>query len=183
MMRKMMMTMAAVLCCAMISTVFTSCSKDDDDKNPVDNNKPVAAVMDVSLTVGDDMVGKLNLSVEYYDADGKVQTETLTTNEWKKSIKAKLPATLGVRLMVKAKDGIDYASLQKLTESYLYAYDVYPVNAIGNNLGGGKDGISHLSLDIPGSKVAEWIADESKGVVKILYTVDANGQVTSSTWK
>ena len=82
------MTMAAVLCCAMISTVFTSCSKDDDDKNPVDNNKPVAAVMDVSLTVGDDMVGKLNLSVEYYDADGKVQTEPLTTNEWKKSIKA-----------------------------------------------------------------------------------------------
>ena len=30
-MKKMFMTFAAVLCCVMISTVFTSCSKDDDD--------------------------------------------------------------------------------------------------------------------------------------------------------
>ena len=32
-MKKFMMTFAAVLCCAMIATVFTSCSKDDDDSN------------------------------------------------------------------------------------------------------------------------------------------------------
>ena len=32
-MRKFMMTFAAVLCCTMIATVFTSCSKDDDDSN------------------------------------------------------------------------------------------------------------------------------------------------------
>ena len=30
-MKKIMMTLAAVLCCAMISTVFTSCSKSDDE--------------------------------------------------------------------------------------------------------------------------------------------------------
>ena len=182
-MKKMMMTLAAVLCCAMTMTVFTACGSDDDDKSEPASDKPVAAVMDVTLSVGDDMFDKATLSVEYYDANGKVQTETLTKKDWTKSVKAKLPATLGMRLMVKSKDGIDYASLQKFTESYAYSCTVYPVNANGTALGGGKSGGTQVNLDIPGSKVAEWISDKSGGILKILYTVDVNGQVTSGNWQ
>jgi methionine-rich copper-binding protein CopC len=182
-MKKIMMTLAAVLCCAMTTTVFTACGSDDDDKSEPASNKPVAAVMDFTLSVSDDMVDKANLTVEYYDANGKVQTETLTKKDWTKSVQAKLPATFGIRLMVKAKEGVDYASLEKFTESYTYSYSVYPVNASGTVLEGGKSGNSHSSLDIPGSKVAEWIADKSGGILKILYTVDANGQVTSGNWQ
>ena len=101
-MKKIMMTLAAVLCCAMTTTVFTACGSDDDDKSEPASNKPVAAVMDVALSVGDDMVDKVNLSVEYYDANGKIQTETLTKKDWTKSVQAKVPATFGIRLMVKA---------------------------------------------------------------------------------
>ena len=134
-MRKILMTLAAVLCCAMTTTVFTACGSDDDDKSEPASNKPVAAVMDVTLSVSDDMVDKANLSVEYYDANGIVQTETLTKKDWTKSVQAKLPATFGIRLMVKAKEGVDYASLEKFTESYTYSYSVYPVNASGTVLG------------------------------------------------
>ena len=182
-MKKIMMTLAAVLCCAMTTTVFTACGSDDDNSSEPASDKPVAAVMDVALSVGDDMVEKVNLSVEYYDANGKIQTETLTKKDWTKSVQAKLPATLGIRLMVKSKDGIDYASLQKFTESYTYSYSVYPVNASGTALGGGKSSGTHYSLDIPGSKVAEWIADKSGGIMKFLCTVDVNGQVTSGNWQ
>ena len=78
-MKKIMMTLAAVLCCAMTTAVFTACGSDDDENNnPVDNTTSVAAVMDYSLTVGDDMFNYLDLTVEYYDANGKVQTEQMT---------------------------------------------------------------------------------------------------------
>ena len=180
-MKRLFMTLAAVTCCAMISSVFTACGSDDDKDS--DNGKAVAAVMNYMVDVGDDMFAALDLTIEYYDANGIVQTETLTKKDWTKSVQAKLPATFGIRLMVKAKEGVDYASLEKFTESYTYSYSVYPVNASGTVLGGGKSGSSHSSLDIPGSKVAEWIADKSGGILKILYAVDANGQVTSGNWQ
>ena len=84
----------------MTTTVFTACGSDDDDntQNPPADPTPAAAVMDYSLTVGDDMLNMPDLTVEYYDANGQVQSEAMTRKTWTKNVKAQLPATLGVRL-------------------------------------------------------------------------------------
>ena len=73
-MKKSLMAAAALMLLMMSAAVLTACDSDDDDNttNPATDTTPVAAVMDYKLTVGDDMLGVLNLTVEYYDADGKV---------------------------------------------------------------------------------------------------------------
>ena len=183
-MKKIMMTLAAVLCCAMTTAVFTACGSDDDENNnPVDNTTSVAAVMDYSLTVGDDMFNYLDLTVEYYDANGKVQTEQMTQKTWTKKVTAMLPTTLGVRLKIQVKSSVNPATLEKFTESYTYSYSVYPVTASGKQLEGGKASASSQSLDIPGSKFAEWAEDHANGLVKFLYVFDANAQVTEGSWQ
>ena len=183
-MRKILMTLAAVLCCAMTTTVFTACGSDDDDNNtPVDNTTPVASVMDYSLTVGDDMFNYLDLTVEYYDANGKVQTEPMTQKTWTKKVSAKLPATLGARLKAQLKFGVDVSTQEKVTVSYGYNYMGYAVSATDKVV---SDVVSHgnsSSLDMRGEKVSEWLERHADGLVKFLYVFDANGQPTSSSWQ
>ena len=178
------MTLAAVLCCAMTTTVFTACGNDDDDNTTkLDDTTPVGAVMDYSLTVGDDMFSCLDLTVEYYDADGKVQTEQMSQKTWTKNVKAKLPATLGARLKMQVKSSVNPATLEKFSESYKYTYSVYPVTASGKQLEGGKSGGSSATLDMPGNKLSDWVERHATGLAKFLYTIDANGQVTDGSWQ
>ena len=171
-----------VMCAMTMITVFSACSKDDDDKNSADDNKATAAVMNCDLTVGDDMFNYLDLTVEYYDANGKAQSEQMTEKTWTKNVKAKLPATLGARLKMQVKSGIDPASLEKFTEDVRYTYSVAPMNASGKELSGGKSYSNHPTLDMPGNKVADWTAKHADGLVKFLYIIDANGYVTEGSW-
>lgn len=171
------------MCAIAMTTVFTSCSKDDDDSITTGNNKPVAAVMEYSLTVGDDMFNYLDLTVEYYGADGKIQTEQMTQKSWSKNVKAKLPATLGACMKIHLKSGIDLANLAKFTEDIKYTYSVAPVNASGIELSGGKAYSSHPTLDMPGDKVVDWVAKHADGLVKFLYVIDGYGQVSDGSWK
>ena len=143
-----------VMCAMTMITVFSACSKDDDDKNSADDNKATAAVMNCNLTVGDDMFNYLDLTVEYYDANGKVQSEQMTSKNWKKSVLAKLPATLGACLKIQLKNGTDPSSLDKFTEDVNYVYSVDPVSVSGKELSGGNIHSNHPRVDIPGNKVA-----------------------------
>ena len=81
------------------------------------------------------------------------------------------------------KSSVNPATLEKFTEFYTYSYSVYPVTASGKQLEGGKASASSLSLDIPGSKFAEWAEDHANGLVKFLYVFDANAQVTEGSWQ
>ena len=178
-----MMTLAAVLCCAMTTTVFTACGSDDDGNTKPDDSTPVAAVMDYTLTVGDDMVKYLDLTVDYYDADGNVKSESMTEKTWKKTVQTQLPATLGARLKIQVKSDVNPATLEKFTESYSYNYSVYPIAASGKQLGGGKSSTSSMSVTMQGDKLAEWAEKHANGLMKFLYVIDANGQTTSSSWQ
>ena len=183
-MKKNLMTLAAVLCCAMMTSMFTSCTKDDNvDPTPADDTKPVAGIMNYSLTVGDDMVNYLDLTIEYYDAAGKVQSEQMTQKTWTKKVKAALPAKLGMRLNLKLKNGVDPSTIAKFTESYTYAFEVYPVNKSEKMLEGGKGGSSSITLSIGGDKLAEWAEDHAKGLTKCLYVIDAEGKLSSAKWE
>lgn len=179
------MAAVALMLLMMTAVALTGCGSDDDDNNTPkpDDTTPVAAVMDYSLTVGDDMLSLLNLTIEYYDADGKVQTEPLTQKSWKKSVRAKLPATLGVRLKMQLKDGADPASLAQFTAAYGYSYNGYAVSAtdkvVGNVVNSGTD----QTLAMQGDKVTTWMERHADGLVKFLYAFTANGQAVSSSWQ
>ena len=164
--------------------MFTSCSKDDDEKTSGEDLTPVAAVMDYALTVGDDMLNTLNLTVEYYDANGKVQTETLTQKRWTKNIRAKLPAKLGVRLKAQLKDGINPTTIEKFTAEYGYYYNGYAVSAndkvVGNVVSYGPNSTTQA---MKGDKINLWLENHTNGVVKFLFDFAANGQATDSQWQ
>ena len=75
------MTLAAVLCCAMTTTVLTACGGSDDSGDvPGPDKTPVAGVIKAGIKVSEDMLKYLDLTVEYYDANGSVQKETMDLN-------------------------------------------------------------------------------------------------------
>ena len=176
--------LAALICCAM-TTVFTSCDKYDDNKlkPETEDTTPVAAVMNYTLKVGDDILGSFNLTVEYYNAEGKLQTEPMTQSEWKKSVKANLPVNLGARLKIQLKEGINFDNIEKFNVSYGYSFNGYAVSAndkvVGNQVSGGTD----TSMSMKGDKVIEWSERRADGLVKFLYSFAADGQATSTSWE
>lgn len=179
-MKKNLMTLAAALCC---SVLFNACNKDNGNDSPeVDDTKPVSAVMEYSLTVGDNMLAALNLTIEYYDADGTVKTEQMTQKSWTKKVKAKLPITLGARLKAQLKDGVDVSSWEKFTAAYGYNYNGYAVSAsdlvVGNIVAKGTES----SLDMKGDKVPEWLERHTDGLIKFAFDFAEGGQATSRSW-
>ena len=178
------MTIAAVLCCAMTTTVFTACGSDDDDNNrPVTDTTPVAAVMDYKLETTDAMLSMFDMTIEYYDADGKVQTEKMAQKLWTKKVKAKLPATLGARMKAQLKAGVDVSSQEKVTVAYGYNYTGYAVSATDLVASDVVSKGTSSSSDMKGDKVTEWLERNADGLVKFLYAFDAKGHPTSSSWR
>ena len=173
-----------VMCALVLTTTLTACGGDDDNgsKGGDDNHKPVAASLNVTLTVGDDLVKYFDLTVDYYDADGKLQSETLKEAKWEKTIKASLPATLGVRLKaIRLKDGVDPATIDLISvkSSLAYGYQILDAND------GRVDGFAFThggSYSIHGSDIPEWLNDEGKKIEEILYTFDASGKYTQGSW-
>lgn len=172
-----------VMCALVMTTMLTACGGDDDNdsKGGGDTLKPVAASLNASLKVGDDMIKYFNLTIDYYDTDGKLQSETMKDTKWEKTIKAGLPATLGVRLKAQLKDGVDPATIDliSISSSLAYGYQVLDAN------GGILDvfAYSHAgSYSIKGSDIPEWLSDEGKNIEQILYKFDANGKYTQGSW-
>lgn len=172
-----------VMCALVMSTTLTACGSDDDNdsKGGGDDFKPVAASLNATLSVGDDLIKYFDLTVDYYDADGKLQSEPLKDTKWEKKIKASLPATLGVRLKAQLKDGVDPATIDLLSVKSSLAYGYQTLDA--------KDGIidvfasSHAgSYSIHGSDIPEWLNDEGKKIEQILYNFDANGKYSEGSW-
>jgi major membrane immunogen (membrane-anchored lipoprotein) len=172
-----------VMCALVMSTTLTACGGDDDNdsKGGGDTNKPVAASMNATLSVGDDLIKYFDLTIDYYDANGKIQSETLKEAKWEKTIKASLPATLGVRLKAQLKDGVDPTTIDLLSVKSSLAYGYQTLDA--------QDKIidvfasSHAgSYSIHGSDIPEWLKEEGGKIEQILYTFDANGKYTLGNW-
>ena len=180
-MKNLFMTLAVVMCCAIISSVFTACSS-DDDKNS-DNGKAVAAVMNYMVNVGDDVFAALDLTIEYYDANGKVQSEKMMKKEWEKEVRAKLPATLGVRLKAQLKSDFDVTSGKTFIAAYGYSYAGYALDAAGEVVSTPAISSSEESMSMRVGEIAEWLERHSDGILKYLYTFDVNGKAISATWQ
>lgn len=174
-------TLAAVLCCSMISTVFMACS-DDDDKTSDDKTKPVGAVLYYRMDVSDDMFAALDLTVEYYDADGKVHSEKMTSKEWETEIRTKLPATFGARLKAQLKADFDVTSGDKFIAEYGYGYVGSGVNAANEIVGTPAISDSAKRITMKVGDIAEWLERHPDGIVEFLWNIDTNGKSTSGSW-
>ena len=170
-MKTKMMTLAAVFCCALSSTMFTACGSDDDDndnnnnnKVQVDEKKPVAVVKEYKFDVSDDMLAMLDITVEYYDENCKLQTEKLTQKEWIKKVKvASVPAPAsGARLKAQVKDGVDVNTIGNKTSSYGYVCRSYLVNASDNEVGNSDAEGVRLLFD---ENVLSSLLDQENGII------------------
>ena len=177
-MKKMMMTLAAVFCCAMTMSVFSACGDDESEQKP---DKPVACCMEYLFSVtSQDLFKNVDFTVEYYDAEGKVQSERMVNELWTDTIKAKLPGKLGARVKMKLKDGANPASIDTFKISYTFRIYTYVLTADG------KKKTNHLesgmpSREIKGSKVPGWV--EENPVIKEAsfgYSFDADGNYTNT---
>ena len=77
------MAAAALICMTMTSVALISCGGDDDNDNVPSTPKSdnyTTSVMVFSYSVSDDALAVVDFVVEYYDANGKLQSEKMTEN-------------------------------------------------------------------------------------------------------
>ena len=185
-MKKMMMTLAAVLCCVMTTTVFTACGSDDDDKTdskPVVDNSPVAVVMNYEVGTTQATLNVMDVVIEYYDADGKIQNEALTGESWKKTVQHKLPATVGLHLKAQLKPGFDVDSSEEVKISFERSFDGYTLTATGDKAPLSYHDTKATGVSTKSSRFSAWLTEESNNILPVLYIYDDKGQYSSGTWK
>ena len=178
------MTLAAVLCCAMTTTVLTACGGSDDSGNvPGPDKTPVAGVMEAKFEVSEDIIKYLDVTVEYYDADGSVKKEQMDKTTWSKQVKAKLTAKLGARLLMKLKDGVDVSTLTNTTFAYSYSYRCAAVTSSDVEVGEVLISSPSFSTTVTNSeKLSEFInKHKDDGLVKFLFILDGK-TITSTSW-
>jgi hypothetical protein len=181
-MKKNLMTMAAVLCC---TALFTSCEKNNPDQPEAPDTTPVAAVMDYRFSVTDDLFSAFNLTVEYYDAAGTLNTETMTSKDWTKTVKTnKLPATLGARLKIQLKNGFDSSKEGVFSAKHVYGCEYYVVNKSNEKLGSAITDVSSGGVDMKFEKVPDYAERYlDKPIMRFLYNFAADGTATKGSWE
>jgi len=191
-MKKIIMTLAAVLCCAMTMTVFTACGDDDDEDNKKPEDVATSGVMECQLYTDDETLGSFDFYVKYYDANGNVKNEKvvwtdqttlddLTVRTWTKKVVQKLPATLGILVEIKAKDGIDPNGKYILSRGYNITFTSFTAS-------GKRIDTTIPNKDYTSSRNKVGMLDEmlkEKGrPLDIIYKYDVNGKGTgTSKWE
>ena len=171
----------AVMCAITMSIMFTACGGDDDD-NPNNENTPVEVVMLYSLSSNEEMRNLLDITIEYYDADGNVQTEMMTEDVWSREIRTKLPATLGTHVNYQLKDGIDINTVGNPVFTYGYELNGSAKNSKGKTICGSVFKKSGASIRLKEGKLPDWLARHSNSLVNFRFDYDVNGKVTEGSW-
>ena len=188
------MTLAAVLCCAMTTTVFTACSSSDDDN---DNTPKPAEIMGIgahyTFSVTEQMSQLCDYTITYYGISGKLETEKATWTvedgvaTWEKTVSnTTIPATFGIRVRVRVKDGAQLEGVK--------VDNVYPVTqkmfvegvtteakpAWEKTVYFNGNVTSHASTS--GEKLQAYldVIDERGGMVNKTYTFDKEGNEIAS---
>lgn len=169
--------------------LMVGCKKDNSQQQEPDQPtqptkaKLVSAVLEYSLEVNDDMRLAADFTVSYFDANGQVQTEKLTSNSWSKTMNAALPAKLGVRVVAVQKEGFNPADYETMTMLKSYSTTTYCLDENGNKVGKEIGGVSS-SLTLAGEKVPAYFEKYQDYFLQTLYSVDADGNKTNlDEWK
>ena len=168
----------------MTITVFTACNKDDNNNTqPLVDISFVAVLMNYELETTQATLDIMDVTVEYYDADGKIKSEPMKEKKWKKSIQHNLPATVGVHMKVQMKDGFDVENSEAVEISFTNDYSGYLIGATGSktvlpNTSRGTTGTNTKSKGF-----SDFFAKNSNNILSELYFIDAKGQCTYGVWE
>jgi len=171
---------AAFVCVALATTLFISCEK--EKALAVEDNTPTSAEMSYKLSVNDEMLNTLDLTVEYHDADGQVQREKLTEKSWEKSVKMSLPAEGGARLIATVKP--DYNPEENISYDLAYSHD-FKVNILsvtGKRLDMGTMSQSNRNLTIGGNQLGNWLNTKKSGLISVIFVLDRGGEDKQKEW-
>lgn len=171
---------AILLGCAVAAALFASCSK-----APVEeNNHPAVAVAEYAVTVNDEMLEALVVSVEYYDADGTKKTEILT-GPWSKQVESRLPAYVGARLHFAVKDGFDPSESETIRLSYRFAISCGLYAENGTKIEHAISYSNSSAKTIKTDRLAEWVSHYAQsGIESALYFITApDGHANSIGWE
>lgn len=183
-MKKNLIKFAAVIFCAMLATVFTSCDKEN---NPNNNNNAASddalsvAGMAISIKITDDLFSLLDLTVEYYDADGKIKSEVMTSPVWHKDIEANLPCKLGARVKMVAKAGAKPSGTIDTHNDIFYSACARSRN--GKNQGEMVYNNSAAGVyNIPASGLDSYIKNTNGVITSFLFEFNAKGEPKKLSW-
>ena len=184
-MKKFLMTLTAVFCCAMAISVLSSCSKDDKGNNDAPDTTPASAKVIFIYHFPNDMLQFIDMTAEYLDENGNVQSEKITSPAWVKDITAtKLPAKLGARLHLAKKSGVDYATASKVSVGAKITRTYSILNKAGTVLKSAEEGsFSYNGNWLSGDGIVQFIEKEGKNFATLLVELDANGKETQGEWK
>lgn len=144
--------------------------------------QPVKALMNYTYEVSEQMIEVGDITINYYDNEGKLQSEVMTTTKWNKVIVAALPAKLGVQVKPALKEGVDYSKYEVFSALRKYEYKAYCLDADGNLVGKEEDiqkGSNTSTLDIPGDQIEAFFNKyKDKPLKQTLYKVDEKGVFT-----
>lgn len=168
---------AAAFCCMMISSMaLTACGSDDnDDSSKTDPYAPKEIVMDVEFNEPQDILDVCDATVTING-----ETETITSANWSKTVKATaLPAHFSINVKISKKAGKDWESGKMYEFDYPpveYAIKMVRVNGETARLAMSTASVhagfpGGPEMDIAIKKIAEYSVE---------YTIDQSGKLTSN---
>lgn len=162
-MKKCLMTLAAVLCCTFL---FTACSNVDNSGEPSVEAyaKATKTIAGYSFHTSEEMLAALDLTIEYYDNRGKIQTEALTSKGFSFSLETGLPSTVGACLKAKLKEGVDLSGVENFTMSSYFSYYAYAYDDVRGFSIGYQDNEQQQDINMRGDEVASWL-EEHDGIL------------------
>jgi hypothetical protein len=105
-----------------LTMTFTSCSSSSTSEVPTATFTSLS--VKYSLNTTGDFLKLFDVTVQYKDASGITQTETVTTNDYSKTVTvSSLPYTSGVKFTIKMKDGVDQTKTYSYSRSFTTAYN------------------------------------------------------------
>lgn len=174
------MTFAAVLCCTAMLGFLSSCNKSVNPPTPDDY---LAAEMTYQFKINTEIFSFFDVIVDYYDAEGEVKSEKMTQGSFEKKVKNEhIPCKLGMRVMLKVKDGIDLNTLPGFLVDYNYNCRGYCLDRDNYVVSDEAHAEYSLTFSVKEGKAAEWYDEIKHGLVNVLYEFKENKTFTPLLW-
>lgn len=151
-MKKQILNIGLYLCMTFVCFLYTSCSESESDDPNNGRKDPVTATITYSFNAQNDYLLLADLTITYWNEQGKQVSEPLTTTSWSKNFTLNQSQTFGYTVTATAKPNID----ELLTkDSYQMGYR-YNDSYYSSN-GTGQESSTGFSLPVGKAKVKEYI--------------------------
>ena len=172
--------------------LMVSCKKDKDEPQTPEQTttqqttvQPVGALLDYQFEVTDEMREVADFTISFYDKNGQLQTEQLTSNKWDTIIVTTLPAKLGVQVKAALKANFDATQYNTFRALKKYTYIAYAIDQNGKKIGTEPSFTNNTGTDMAADKIEGFFDKyKDKAFLQVLYTFDEKGNKTFlSTWE